>query len=201
MKAVRACLVRAVVPAAVAVAALAALFPAASPRAMAASKDEGLAAFETVRSVLQHPRCQNCHIPGDAPLQLDDGRTHTMGVLRGAAGTGAPGLPCATCHGAANLPASYGPHVPPGAPNWHLPPPERKMVFIGLSSGELCRRLKDPKENGGKSLDALLHHMAEDKLVRWGWSPGPGRAPVSVAHEELVAKVKQWIAAGAPCSP
>ena len=191
---------RAAFPAA-AVLAAAALFPVSSPGAAPAPKGEGVAAFETVRAVLQHPRCQNCHIPGDAPLQFDDGRPHTMGVVRGAEGKGAPGLACATCHGAANPPASYGPHVPPGAPTWHLPPPERKMVFIGLPSGELCRRLKDEKQNGGKNLDALLHHMAEDKLVLWGWNPGAGRAPVSVPHDELVAKLKQWIAAGAPCAP
>jgi hypothetical protein len=191
---------RAAISSAAVLAALAALLPAASPAA-APSKEEGVAAFETVRAVLQHPRCQNCHIPGDAPLQFDDGRPHTMGVLRGVEGKGAPGLACATCHAAANLPSSYGPHVPPGAPIWHLPPPERKMVFIGLPSGELCRRLKDEKQNGGKNLDALVHHMAEDKLVLWGWSPGAGRAPVPVPHDELVAKLKQWIAAGAPCAP
>ncbi len=191
---------RAAISSAAVLAALAALLPAASPAA-APSKEEGVAAFETVRAVLQHPRCQNCHIPGDAPLQLDDGRPHTMGVVRGSDGKGAPGLPCATCHGVTNPPTSYGPHVPPGAPTWHLPPPERKMVFIGLSSGEVCRRLMDEKQNGGKNLDALVHHMAEDKLVLWGWSPGVGRAPVSVPHDELVAKLKQWIAAGAPCAP
>jgi hypothetical protein len=192
---------RAMVSAVSVVAMAAALIPAAAPGAAPVSKEEGVAAFETVRAVLQHPRCQNCHIPGDAPLQLDDGRPHSMDVLRGPEGKGAPGLACATCHGAANLPPSYGAHVPPGAPTWHLPPPERKMVFIGLPSGELCRRLKDEKQNGGKNLDALFHHMAEDKLVRWGWSPGVGRAPVSVPHDELVAKLKQWIAAGAPCAP
>ena len=191
---------RAAISSAAVLAALAALLPAASPAA-APSKEEGVAAFETVRAVLQHPRCQNCHIPGDAPLQLDDGRPHTMGVLRGVDGKGAPGLACATCHGVTNPPTSYGPHVPPGAPTWHLPPPERKMVFIGLSSGEVCRRLKDEKQNGGKNLDALFHHMAEDKLVLWGWSPGAGRAPVPVPHDELVAKLNQWIAAGAPCAP
>ena len=191
---------RAAISAAAVLAAAAALLPAASPAA-APSKEEGVAAFETVRAVLQHPRCQNCHIPGDAPLQFDDGRAHAMGILRGPEGKGVPGLVCATCHGVANLPSSYGPHVPPGAPTWHLPPPERKMVFIGLPSGELCRRLKDEKQNGGKNLDALFHHMAEDKLVLWGWSPGAGRAPVPVPHDELVAKLKQWIAAGAPCAP
>jgi hypothetical protein len=90
--------------------------------------------------------------------------------------------------------------MPPGAPNWHLPPPQRKMVFIHLSSGELCRHLKDKGENHGMSLEALLTHVTSDKLVLWGWNPGVGRAPVSVPHEEFVAKFKTWVAAGAPCA-
>ena len=179
----------------------AALFSGESPAAVKVTKEEGLAAFETVRAVLQHPRCQNCHIPGDAPLQFDAGLVHGQNVLRGPEGRGAPGLACSTCHGAANPPASYGEHTPPGAPNWHLPPPGRKMVFIGLPSGELCRHLIDKQENHGMDLQALLRHVSSDKLVLWGWSPGVGRAPVSVPHEEFVAKFKQWMDAGAPCAP
>ncbi|MGE5277466.1 MAG: hypothetical protein ACM3SU_10765 [Acidobacteriota bacterium] len=178
-----------------------ALSRAASPGATTVSPRDGLAAFETVRAVLQHPRCQNCHIPGDAPLQFDDGRVHAMNVTRGPEGQGPAGLACSTCHGAANPPASYGLHMPPGAPDWHLPPPERKMVFIGLSSGELCRHLKDEDSNGGMSLEALVRHVRGDRLVLWGWDPGAGRAPVSVPHDEFVAKFKQWVAAGAPCAP
>ncbi len=178
----------------------AALFSGASPAAVKVTKEEGLAAFETVLAVLQHPRCQNCHIPGDAPLQFDAGLVHGQYVLRGPEGKGAPGLACSTCHGVVNPPASYGEHMPPGAPNWHLPPPERKMVFIGLASGELCRHLKDQQENHGMDLQALLRHVRSDKLVLWGWSPGVGRAPVSVPHEEFVAKFKQWMDAGAPCA-
>lgn len=165
------------------------------------SRSEGVAAFETVRAVLQHPRCQNCHIPGDAPLQLDDGRPHGFGVVRGTDGKGAPGLPCTACHGAANPPASYGPHTPPGAPSWSLPPPEQKMVFIGLKSGALCRQLKDPRQNGGKTLAALVEHVGHDRLVLWGWRPGVGRKPVPVPHARFVARFKQWVAAGAPCPP
>lgn len=178
-----------------------ALSSGASPGASALSPRDGLAAFETVRAVLQHPRCQNCHIPGDAPLQFDDGRIHAMNVTRGPEGQGPPGLPCSTCHGAANPPASYGAHMPPGAPDWHLPPPERKMVFIGLSSGALCRHLKDEDSNGGMSLEALVRHVSSDKFVLWGWAPGAGRAAVPVPHDEFVAKFKQWVDAGAPCAP
>ncbi len=155
--------------------------------------------FAVVQRVLQHPRCQNCHIPGDAPLQFDDGRPHTMNVLRGAAGEGAPGLPCATCHASKNPPASYGAHMPPGAPNWKLPPPEEKMVFIGLSGADLCNRIKDPEQNGGRDLQAMFEHIDKDKLVLWGWNPGVGRAAVDVPHPEFSAAFRRWIDAGAPC--
>jgi hypothetical protein len=184
----------------IAIAAL--LVTSGGPRAQPApSKEEGLAAFETVKTVLQHPRCQNCHIPGNAPLQFDDGRVHSLGVQRGADGTGAPGLPCSTCHGTANPPASFGVRTPPGAPGWNLPPADKKMVFIGLSSGDLCRTVKDVKANGGKDMAALTEHVAHDKLVLWGWTPGAGRAPVSVPHDQFLAKWKVWAAAGAPCAP
>ena len=83
--------------------------------------NQGVTAFATVQKVLQHPRCQNCHIPGDAPLQFDDGQPHAQGILRGPDGKGAPGLPCSSCHGTENPPESYGPHAPPGAPGWALP--------------------------------------------------------------------------------
>lgn len=173
--------------------ALAACGPSAEERAA------GVAAFATVQQVLQHPRCQNCHVPGDSPLQYDEGVVHAMGVVRGAEGKGAPGLPCATCHGEANLPASYGPSSPPGAPNWALPPPEHKMAWIGLPAAELCKVVKSKKSNGGKSFEELIHHVAEDKLVLWGWNPGGNRKPVSVPHAEFVAKFKQWAEAGGPC--
>ena len=188
----------AVAGAALALVAGIALFSAAAP---ASANADGVAAFETVRAVLQHPRCQNCHVPGDAPLQFDDGRAHSLGILRGPQGKGVVGLPCTTCHAGANPPESYGAHIPPGAPEWRLPPPEQKMVFIGLKSGELCRRLKDPRANGGKNLDALVTHVTSDKLVLWGWNPGVGRRPVSIPHDQFVAKFKQWVAAGAPCAP
>jgi hypothetical protein len=170
----------------------------ASPAPAVSAKD-GLAAFATVQAVLQHPRCQNCHIPGDAPLQFDAGLPHTQNVLRGSDGKGAAGLKCETCHGTVNPPPTYGANTPPGAPNWHLPPPEHKMIFIGLSAADLCRVVKDPKSNGGKDFAALNKHVASDGLVLWGWSPGVGRAPVSVPHAEFVAAFQQWTAAGAPC--
>ena len=109
---------------------------------------QALAGWETVRSVLQHPRCQNCHPADDIPLQGDEGKPHNQMVQRGADGFGEVGARCTTCHGAANPPASYGAHTPPGnAKGWHMPPPEMPMVFVGRSSGELCEQIKDPARN------------------------------------------------------
>jgi len=162
-------------------------------------RQAALAAFTTVQKVLQHPRCQNCHIPGDVPLQFDAGLPHAQNVKRGAVGRGVPGLSCSACHGTRNPPVSYGANMPPGAPSWKLPPPSRKMVFINLSAAELCATIKDPKRNGNKDFAALLKHVSHDGVVLWGWSPGVGRAPVSIPHEEFVAAFKTWLDAGAPC--
>ena len=164
-----------------------------------AERQAAVEAFATVQKVFQHPRCQNCHIPGDQPLQFDAGLPHAMGVVRGPDGKGAPGLPCSTCHGEKNLPASYGAHAPPGAPHWQLPPPDHKMAWIGLPAHELCAMIQDRKRNGDRDMPALIKHVAEDKLVLWGWNPGGNRAPVPVPHDKFVAAFKTWADAGAPC--
>lgn len=155
--------------------------------------------FEPIRAVLQHPRCQNCHIPGNSPLQFDEGRPHAQNVLRGTDGKGAPGMQCSTCHQEKNLPEAYGDRVPPGAPHWQLPPGDKKMVFKDLSSRDLCRGLKNAKQNGGRNLQALVHHFSEDQLVAWGWNPGGKRSVPPLTKEQTVAAVKEWVATGAPC--
>ena len=175
------------------------LAPAACKRASPEQQAQGLDAFKTVERVFQHPRCSNCHIPGDAPLQFDSQLPHAMNVARGPDGKGASGLPCGTCHGEKNPPAGYGPHAPPGAPHWALPPPDQKMAWIGAPAAELCAMIKDEDRNGDRDLDAMLKHVAEDKLVLWGWEPGGERAPVPVPHDQFVSAFKSWMDAGAPC--
>jgi hypothetical protein len=174
--------------------------PKASDAASAPSR-EPVAAFETVRAVLQSPRCVNCHPAGDVPLQGDDGHLHQPFIKRGPEGLGVAGLSCAACHGVANSPASYGPHMPPGvSTGWRLPPAQHPMVFAGLPSAALCEQLKDPARNGGKSMAALVQHVSADPLVLWGWSPGYARKPVPISHDEFVRAFKTWADAGAPCA-
>jgi hypothetical protein len=52
-----------------------------------------------------------------------------------------------TCHQEHNL---AGPHMPPGAPDWHLPSPESPMIREGLFDHPLCELLLDPKQNGNR---------------------------------------------------
>ena len=149
------------------------------------------ALFTAFVSVLRHPRCMNCHSLGDFPRQGDDGHPHSMNVRRGPDGHGVTAEKCSTCHQDA--------HLPPGAPNWALPTPTTPMIWQDLTDAQICRSIKDPKQNKNRSLDQLVEHLTQDKLVMWGWNPGEGRTPIPMPHEEFVAKVKQWQAAGAPC--
>ena len=101
----------------------------------------------------------------------------------------------------AAVPASgdAGAHMPPGVPHWGLPPPNIPMIWQGLTDAQICRSLKNPKENKNRNIDQLVEHFTKDELVAWGWNPGEGRNPIPMPRDEFVAKVKQWQAAGAPC--
>jgi hypothetical protein len=151
-------------------------------------------AFLEVYKVLMSPRCMNCHPSGDIPLQGDDSHLHTMKVQRGTDGKGVYALKCANCHQPEN---TVGLNMPPGNPNWHLPAANMKLVFEGKTPKQLAMQLKDPKQNGGKTLEQLYHHVAEDALVLWGWAPGDGRSLPPLGHDEFVKQFRAWIDGGA----
>ena len=165
----------------------------ASPKPDAAASRES---FLQLYKVFVSPRCQNCHPSGDAPLQGDDSHPHIQNVKRGKDGHGVYGMRCDTCHQSANL---AGDHMPPGNPKWALPPPEHKMVFVGRTPAQLCRQLKDPKQNGGRSLQQLFEHVSSDDLVGWGWDPGDGRTLPPLNRADTSAQMKVWIDGGAAC--
>jgi hypothetical protein len=152
------------------------------------------AAFQDVYKVLMHPRCMNCHPSGDIPLQGDDSHLHAQNIKRGDDGKGKYALKCANCHQDANLP---GENMPPGNPNWHLPTKAMPLVFQGKSPRELADQLKDPKRNGGKSLEQLLDHVEHDKLVLWGWEPGDDRTKPPLSHAEFAKRFREWVEKGA----
>jgi hypothetical protein len=168
------------------------LLCAAKPVEKKPPPTNGEEAFVAIASVLQSPRCMNCHPAGNAPLNGDDSIAHRMNISRESL----KGLQCQTCHRNEN---GKTPHSPPGVAGWRLPDPEMPLVFQGHTPHSLCEQLKDPKRNGNRSLAQLREHMGHDPFVAWGWNPGPGRSTPPLSHDELMSAVDLWIAKGAPC--
>lgn len=160
---------------------------------IADEKQRSLALFQEAGKVIMHARCVNCHPAGNRPFQGDERRPHMPLVVRGDSDFGAVGMRCTTCHG----PANFDPAGVPGNPVWHMAPIE--MAWFGKSLAEICQQIKDPKRNGNRSLEEIVHHMGEDELVGWGWHPGAGREPVPGTQKEFGALVKAWVDTGAVC--
>ena len=151
-----------------------------------------VALFEEAGRVIQHPRCMNCHPRTDRPTQTDAMSPHIPWVSRGLDGGGAQVLRCSSCHNSDNFAASGV----PGSPEWKLAPIE--MAWQGRTLGEICRQIQDPA-HGGMTHAELLHHMAEDELVGWAWTPGADRTPAPGTQEAFGALIAAWIDTGARC--
>jgi hypothetical protein len=150
--------------------------------------------FAPIAAVLQHPRCLNCHVKDDTPLNGDQGRPHRMKITRGADDRGAPAARCEACHRA----PVDGPSFVPAVSGWRLPP--KTMGWYGLSAVDLCRVLRDPAQPDHLDDVALIKHMETDPIVGSGWQPGGDRTLIPISRAELVDLVKAWTRAGMPCS-
>ena len=160
---------------------------------------EGLALWGKIHEVFSHPRCVNCHVPDDnlprwSGPSYGQTRVHGMHINAGASRIGVGTVLCSTCHSTQN---SELPHGPPGAELWLLAPVS--MSWWEKSAAEICQQIKDPARNGGRDLAAVADHIEHDKLVHWGWDPGPGRESAPYSAVELVGFINEWAALGAPC--
>lgn len=171
------------------------LKPVSAFSGIADPAQRSVALFEEAGKVIMNPRCVNCHPASDRPLQGDDGHPHQPLALRGVAGIGVPGLYCTACHTRAN----YDPARVPGNPEWQLAPIE--MAWEGKSLGAICRQIKDPARNGARDMAKLVHHMAHNELVGWGWNPGAGREAVPGTQAAFGALFQAWADSGAVCPP
>lgn len=171
----------------------AALAPLADFDKITDARKRSLALFQEAGKVITHPRCLNCHPPDNTPRQGEDMHVHNPPVQRGPNGSGTAGMRCSACHGKANYEAA---HVP-GHGRWRLAPVE--MAWLGQPLSEICEQIKDPKRNGGRTLEQIVNHMARDSLVGWAWHPGDGREPAPGTQEEFGALIKAWVNMGAYC--
>jgi hypothetical protein len=159
------------------------------------------ALFTEAAKVIMHPRCVNCYPASDRPTQGDDMHPHSPSAARGIDGGGVPGNTCGACHSDRNLDIFPGQQTSfrsiPGHSRWRLAPEE--MAWEGKSIDEICRQIKDPQRNGGRSLELLHEHLAHDDLVAWGWQPGEGRDPAPGSQALLGELIQAWIDTGAQC--
>jgi len=182
-------------------------------------KAAALAAWDRIVTVLQHPRCMNCH-QADVPLQGDERRIHIPLVVRGPDNHGIGAMRCGNCHNGSGNNETSGTPGAGGPELWQMAP--LPMKWQGLSSGEICRALRDPTLNkkpgateGRKGPD-LVEHMDTEPLVRWAWDPvhnppwdldrDPSRdpdlgtrKPMPMSHQDFVKLMTIWTAAGMLC--
>lgn len=177
--------------------------PAAVAQTSVRGSASGLAAWDSVYSVLTSPRCINCHTANNYPQQGDERRRHFANLVRGPEGKGVAGLSCASCHQQQN---ADGTGVP-GGPAWHLAPLSMRWQDARdrrLPSDAVCRALIDRGKNHGLDAAALLKHHEVEPLVLWAWTPGyrPDGSPRSLppmTHEQFVNATRSWVLAGTPC--
>lgn len=151
------------------------------------------ALFVEASRVLLHPRCLNCHPDGDSPYQRSPPQLHDPPVTRGVDDRGVVGMRCNGCHQDQNIELAGV----PGVANWRLAP--REMAWVGKTPAAVCEQLKDPKRNGGHTLEQIVDHNRYDELVGWGWRPGSGREPVPGTQAAFGALIAEWVRTGAYC--
>jgi hypothetical protein len=166
---------------------------------------DGLAAWDSIQTVLSHPRCLNCHVGADdlplwGTIEAPD-RIHGMAINAGDSRIGAEGLSCNACHQTSTRPNSV-PHAPPHTGmDWRLAPVE--FQWTDRSSAKICAQLRDPERNGGRDAAGLIDHILHDAeligFITWSFDPGAGRDPAPGDLQSHLEDMAIWTAAGMPC--
>lgn len=174
------------------------LLTAAAFDRIADERERSVALFNEAAKVIMGPRCMNCHPATRRPTQGDDLHAHMPPIHAGEKGLGVAGLGCASCHRSGNT-TLVGSRIAsvPGAEHWLLAP--ASMAWQGLTTGEICRQLKDPARNGGRSPAEIHKHVSTDHLVAWAWHPGEGRRPAAGSQDVFGALIEAWVETGAQC--
>ena len=159
--------------------------------------ERSLALWEEAFKVVGHPRCMNCHNIDGPVTQGDAMMPHQPMIARGPDTFGNVGMKCSTCHGAENVDYVGAQGSIPGHDPWHVAPIE--MGWQGLSSGEICEKIKNTDTNGDRTLEEIWEHHAKDGLVGWAWEPGAGRTPAPGTQELFGELTRAWIDTGAVC--
>ena len=168
-------------------------------------------AFDYLHQVARSPRCVNCHgmYRGDGqriPTVGDAMTPHPMNVTARHNPDGlALGIKCTSCHGTENSPEPGG---PPGAaddcPEWQMPEDRRMTLARAMSKQHLCKQWQvatpvslEHAKKCGKPVPStvpefFVHHLAQDRLIAWAFTPGDGREAAPGRLIDLVEAAKKW---------
>lgn len=158
--------------------------------------NESETAYETMMSVISHPRCINCHPSNKVPKRGMEGTPHPYGRDGATSELSFDVLLCASCHKEKN--DDYAGQ--PGAPHWALAP--HSMAWKGKTKAEIAASMLNRENNGNRSKEDILKHLTEDELVLWAFNPGlkadgTAREKPPVSEEVYVKAVKTWFENGA----
>ncbi|MEO0668260.1 MAG: hypothetical protein AAFZ99_10140 [Pseudomonadota bacterium] len=175
------------------------------PDAGAVGPEDGLAAWDSIHTVLTHPRCLNCHVGADnVPLWGTTevpNRIHRMAINAGDSRIGAETMSCNACHQTSTRENTV-PHAAPHTDmDWRLAPVE--FQWTDRSSAEICAQMRDPARNGGRDGAGLIEHILHDAevigFITWSYDPGAGRDPAPGSLQAHLEDMATWTAAGMPC--
>jgi hypothetical protein len=177
----------------------------ALPEAGTVAPEDGLAAWDSIHTVLTHPRCLNCHVGAEnVPLwgtpDAPD-RVHGMAINAGDSRIGAETMSCNACHQTSTRPNTVPHAAPHTGMDWQLAPVE--FQWTNRSSAEICAQMRDPDRNGGRDAAGLLEHILHDAeligFITWSFDPGVGRDPAPGSLQAHLEDMAIWTAAGMPC--
>jgi hypothetical protein len=177
----------------------------ALPESGHVAPEDGLAAWNSIHTVLTHPRCLNCHVGSDnVPLwgtTEAPERIHGMEINAGVSRIGAETMSCNACHQTSTRPNRVPHAAPHTGMDWQLAPVE--FQWTDRTSAEICAQMRDPDRNGGRDASGLIEHILHDAeligFIRWSFDPGAGRDPALGSLQAHLEDMAMWTAAGMPC--
>ncbi|MEO1455007.1 MAG: hypothetical protein AAFV31_14420 [Pseudomonadota bacterium] len=175
------------------------------PDAGTVGPGDGLAAWDSIHTVLTHPRCLNCQVGADnVPLWGTTevpNRIHRMAINAGDSRIGAETMSCNACHQTSTRENTVPHAAPHTGMDWRLAPVE--FQWTDRSSAEICAQMRDPARNGGRDGAGLIEHILHDAevigFITWSYDPGAGRDPAPGSLQAHLEDMATWTAAGMPC--
>ncbi len=175
------------------------------PEVGTVAPEDGLAAWDSIHTVLSHPRCLNCHVGADnvplwSTVEAPD-IIHGMAINASDSRIGAGTMSCRTCHQTSTRPNTVPHAAPHTGMDWHLAPVE--FQWTDRTSAEICAQMRDPTRNGGRDAAGLIEHILHDAeligFITWSFAPGVEREPPPGSLQAHLEDMALWTAVGMPC--